>query len=63
MGLRELITKNYMVKCHTREEQLSVTGNGFVFSGAKWLVVMVVLLLWVCQAAMSSGSWIHIKLY
>lgn len=23
-----------MVKCHTKEKQLSVTGNGFVFGGA-----------------------------
>lgn len=33
MGLKRLITKNYMVRCHTGEEQLSATGNGFVFGG------------------------------
>lgn len=33
MGLRRLITENYMVKCHTGEEQLPAAGNRFVFGG------------------------------
>ncbi len=44
MGLRKLITKNDKVKCHTGEEQLSTTGNGFVLVA---LMVRLVLLLFV----------------
>lgn len=59
MGLRKLIMKNDRVKCHTGEEQLSATGNGFVFGGANGAACAASL----CRMATRSGTWIDIKLY
>lgn len=48
-----------MVECYTGEQQLSATGNWSVSGGANGDACATSL----CQIAMSSGTWIHIKLH
>lgn len=60
MALRELISKITRLNVIQEKNSFLPLEMGLFLVA---VMVMVLLLLLVCQMAMSSGTWIHIKLY